>query len=76
MHSKKESGPQTVDFVRRINDLLALNLSEDRFEFILGNVKANWKFFEGMETASLDKQDDPGIFLYLLARFGGEHGQR
>lgn len=58
----------SFEMLQVIRDALDLRMSDDRLRDIQSSVMANWRFYEGMHPSrSLDKDDDPGAYLGILA---------
>jgi hypothetical protein len=59
-------------FLDAINETLGLEIPEERLPEIEKTLKTNWRYYAGMDRAKLDKEDDPHVYLGLMAALGEE----
>lgn len=59
-----------LTFLRAINGVHRLGISEERLEEILANVGPNLQLYDIMDSVELDKEDDPNSYLVAMAEAG------
>ncbi len=64
-------GPKLdVGFLKSVNKVLELGITDERLREVSKNVNVNWRFYEFMNRVRLDKRHDPNAFLALVALMG------